>query len=1378
MLEEATRLRSALKEAQHRRAVKKTEPDPLPCSDLIVSPEMAMFEEAEAELQKNTARLAALRKQVESESQSVEAEHAQLAFLDMAEKEMERTRKRMEELEMETASEATEGPTSPVASSKTETDVSNASESAADDEGQDNEDESLPPVKTLPVTTALIAAPSERRPSEKSIKPLDISAVQKAAENSRANHERSVSMDQRDEQTWNTMMTEAPPTPATQKPDSVEVNQFARPKAVKKDEITFDSIHKEMRLTSSPLVFFNLACFQNTGDSDLDVMLPICGYAVAGRMLCVMGPPGTNTAILRVALSEPPQVSGQREVHVADFTIRDLVEVSDSIIRPDYLAPSVPLLKHLELEAVADIQIGTCIQRGMNDSNSTMGTPRGSRNPEAPTPRNPTTPRFRGTGAGIQKSVLLMEDLVAILDAQSIFRVLKVLRQVASAKRATVLITLSKPFERRGLFGLFDDTLYFTNDGVSYFGPARRLKDYCSLIGHPCPASVHITDHIGAISNAAAKFDESPVKFSVDQAISDFTGKPKEPVRAEEPQDKKSGMFKRKKGKKTDSVEDDDNSNGIRGRRLAQRLAEERRQLAMHQKASEKLDVWRRLTDLDSHIPKGKDQPVISTENVVNFDAMILQLQEISKGHRPSCFMNLACFLNFDNPDRVPASVIQPTCAFANEGQLLGVMGPSGSDAANLLASLKLGGDNTMLTPLTVRDTLKFSEFVKHREQSEKLDSAVELVMGKMMLSACSQEVIGTLIQRENSQVPTTTIIGIGDQTFSTAVRSILILDRILELDAQSVFVVLKLLKRISTSARLAIVLMIDSPEAAEGLFYLLDSFLTFTEEGVGYFGSAKHLLSYCALVGFPCSEEKHVTEHIKEVMLAHPPSKYYAAENNIDTPFTVRYSYSALAKFNKGIIDVSTKPTVEGAASSRTFVPKSFRSKKTSRTEEMDSLIERAEMERQRIHRLQMLKEEEADKVKQRDIAFEDIWKRLAASDSSSKAPSRKPLTSGLKSIVTEMTEYQQKPSLFFNLACFLPDDVNARVDMMQPICGYAVVGRIVAIAGPPETNLNAFLRALSGDPEAGNDTSAPLASARSDVRTRVLTVFELLKIAESSRPDRGSQPIHETTKALMINLGLENSADCKIGSMIQRGVSGSDLAGLTQVPSILMLDRLSESIDAQSAFVVLKIVKRIAAQAHLSVIVHLVKPAERRGLFSLIDDIIVFDDSGVTYFGPANRLGDYLRLVGFVYNDDEHETDACFSILSRYAKEHDNRVLTDTTPPVRYKYSPIADYINSVVTKYTRPSERSEFDLQSHRGAADTNAAGTTFVPKNTRNLFKKKSAKISKEEERRRLDDEEAALKRDEVAAREAEAERMRIAEADAEAVWRRMADESAE
>jgi ABC-type multidrug transport system ATPase subunit len=85
-----------------------------------------------------------------------------------------------------------------------------------------------------------------------------------------------------------------------------------------------------------------------------------------------------------------------------------------------------------------------------------------------------------------------MEDLVSSVDPDPLFRLLRALRKISVAKRATVIVTLNKPHERRGLVQLFDDVLVFTEEGVSYFGPTRRLKEYCSLIGSPCPSNVHV----------------------------------------------------------------------------------------------------------------------------------------------------------------------------------------------------------------------------------------------------------------------------------------------------------------------------------------------------------------------------------------------------------------------------------------------------------------------------------------------------------------------------------------------------------------------------------------------------------------------------------------------------------------------------------------------------------------------------------------------------------------------------------------------------------------------------------------------------------------------------------------------------------------------
>jgi hypothetical protein len=90
-------------------------------------------------------------------------------------------------------------------------------------------------------------------------------------------------------------------------------------------------------------------------------------------------------------------------------------------------------------------------------------------------------------------------------------------------------------------------------------------------------------------------------------------------------------------------------------------------------------------------------------------------------------------------------------------------------------------------------------------------------------------------------------------------------------------------------------------------------------------------------------------------------------------------------------------------------------------------------------------------------------------------------------------------------------------------------------------------------------------------------------------------------------------------------------------------MLDKVSDGLSPEAAFVVLKLVKRVASQSQMAVIVHLPKQGERRGLFGLVDDVLIFDCTGVSYFGPSNRLGDYLNLVGLNYPEEAHETGMC---------------------------------------------------------------------------------------------------------------------------------------
>eukprot|EP00301_Raphidiophrys_heterophryoidea_P006718 c12686_g1_i1.p1 GENE.c12686_g1_i1~~c12686_g1_i1.p1 ORF type:complete len:1482 (+),score=399.00 c12686_g1_i1:161-4606(+) len=1130
----------------------------------------------------------------------------------------------------------------------------------------------------------------------------------------------------------------------------------------------YSTILSHMQLTSSPLIFFNLACFQGQSEADMEVMHPICGYAVAGKLLAVLGPPGTDTSTLRVALSGMPQ-EGPRDVLVADFTVASLLTVGDSALRTSEMDPSKSILEILELEDAADVVIGTCIQRGLRSGqNPTQGTPRGSRTPEAPTPRNPHAQSFPGSQAGLHKSVLLMEDLSTLLKADEIFKILRALHRIAVLERASVVVCLNREFERRGLFKLFDDAIVFTEDGVSYFGPSKGLATFCKLIGSPCPDNTHITEHIKIVSNIAAKYHESPIRKHVSEAIEKYTGMKEQELPDTTPrgtikpiQNKSSKPFmpllRRKKPRKQkeeqipDALAGEDGKGMTHGKKLAKRLAEERRKMAENEEAAEKLAVWKQFADLDA---KGVKKTRYST-----FEHILLDLQQTSPYNRPSCFMNLACFISTEDSVGANINAIQPTVAFASEGCVLGVAGPPGIDASNLLSSLQLGNDaNTVVVDLSVRDAIKIAEFVGGSQTEEQnlqqgQGISVHILLAQMMLTACSQEIIGSLIQRKKPGTAAESNIEIGNKILSTSTRSVLILDQILSLDAQSLYVCLKLIRLIAAQARLAVILLIDRTVEQRGLYSLLDTILIFRKEGLFFFGASRHLEDYCRLVDFPCPDNTHIMEHVWSVMDNYNPTDFSNDPEDTRTPYNIRYSCCALAKYNARLIGESTKPVEEGGSlTSRTLLPK-FRTRKSSTrdsirqsqnlqnsgtTTVVDEVVTQAEANRQREFLAKLHEDMQEEKRRQIDRTHEAVWTKMAAEHQEYLSHPSGPLTAGRQSIVAEMSARQTRPSLFFNLASFLPDAQTDRVDVLQPICGFASVGCITGLMGPPSTDLLTFAEALAAADAGTEDPNRP------DATKQVITISALLDLVDSQKKDSTSSLRSRTTLC----------ANAPVGFYVRRNI-----ASVQVEQSILVIDGAPSDVPPDIWFDLISMVRKFARRADLTVLMNLRRQGERRGLFALLDDVLMFDENGVSYFGPANRLADYLVLSGLSIPENTHPTDHLFGVMDIFCRNDPNRPFTHTSPAIRFKFSPLAEFVASYTATHTVANQPDYEPVEPEMGMQSKKKTWLPFVGK------KKTKKKVLEFEE-------EAARRRQSIAEAEAEAERQRVAEMEAEMIWKQL------
>lgn len=784
------------------------------------------------------------------------------------------------------------------------------------------------------------------------------------------------------------------------------------------------------------------------------------------------------------------------------------------------------------------------------------------------------------------------------------------------------------------------------------------------------------------------------------------------------------------------------------------RLAEEKRLQAEREEAEEKLAVWKQFADLDA---KGIKKTRYNT-----FEHILLDLQQTSPYNRPSCFMNLACFISAEDSVGANINAIQPTVAFASEGCVLGVAGPAGIDATNLLSSLQLGNDaNTVVVDLSVRDAIKIAEFVKSNTDEANLqngqDVSVQILMAQMMLTACSQEIIGSLIQRKKPGTSEANI-EIGNKVLSTSTRSVLILDQILSLDAQSLYVCLKLIRLIASQARLAVIILIDRHVEQKGLYSLLDTILLFRKEGLFFFGASRHLDDYCRLVDFPCPEDTHIMEHVWHMMDEYSPTEFSNDPEDTRTPYTIRYSCCALAKYNARLIGESTKPVEEGGSlTSRTLLPK-FRNRKSQNITRdsarlsqgllpADDAVTRAEANRQREFLARLHEEMQEEKRRQIDKTHEAVWTKMAAQHQEYLSHPSGPLTAGRQSIVAEMSARQTRPSLFFNLASFLPDAQTERVDVLQPICGFASVGCITGLMGPQSTDLLTFAEALAAADAGGDETS------RSEATKQVITISALLDLVDSQKKEP-TAPLRSRTTLC---------CNAPVGFYVRRNLAPDAPVHVEQ--SILVIEGAPADVPPDVWFDLISIVRRFSRRGDLTVLMNLRRQGERRGLFTLLDDVLIFDESGVSFFGPANRLHDYLVLSGFNVPDETHPTDHLFHVMDVFSRPDTSRSFTHTSPSVRYKFSPLAEFVANYTATHTVSSQP---ELEPAAGIEQEPVAKKRWLAFVGKKKTKKKLLEF----------EEESARRRQSIAEAEAEAERQRVAEMEAEMIWKQLVNSQAQ
>ncbi|KAJ8540338.1 hypothetical protein K7X08_030257 [Anisodus acutangulus] len=171
-------------------------------------------------------------------------------------------------------------------------------------------------------------------------------------------------------------------------------------------------------------------------------------------------------------------------------------------------------------------------------------------------------------------------------------------------------------------------------------------------------------------------------------------------------------------------------------------------------------------------------------------------------------------------------------------------------------------------------------------------------------------------------------------------------------------------------------------------------------------------------------------------------------------------------------------------------------------------------------------------------------------------------------------------------------------------------------------------------------------------DLLYPMLTVEETLMFAAEFRLPRTLSKSKKKMRvqALIDQLGLRNAAKTIIGDEGHRGVSGGERRRVSigidiiHDPIILFLDEPTSGLDSTSAFMVVKVLQRIAQSGSI-VIMSIHQPSYR--ILSLLDRMLFLSRGQTVYSGSPMNLPHFFADFGHPIPDSENRTEFALDLI-----------------------------------------------------------------------------------------------------------------------------------
>ncbi|CAN7094890.1 unnamed protein product [Brassica rapa subsp. narinosa] len=171
-------------------------------------------------------------------------------------------------------------------------------------------------------------------------------------------------------------------------------------------------------------------------------------------------------------------------------------------------------------------------------------------------------------------------------------------------------------------------------------------------------------------------------------------------------------------------------------------------------------------------------------------------------------------------------------------------------------------------------------------------------------------------------------------------------------------------------------------------------------------------------------------------------------------------------------------------------------------------------------------------------------------------------------------------------------------------------------------------------------------------DLLFPMLTVEETLMFSVEFRLPRSlsKKKKQARVQALIDQLGLRNAATTVIGDEGHRGVSGGERRRVSigidiiHDPIILFLDEPTSGLDSTSAYMVVKVLQRVAKSGSI-VIMSIHQPSYR--ILGLLDKLVFLSRGNTVYSGSPTDLPRFFSEYGHVIPENENKTEFALDLI-----------------------------------------------------------------------------------------------------------------------------------